>query len=124
VANKAAIKDLVNRLNLLLKELGDFKKILLTPIARYWVSPCCDDNTHHVNYGSPSYLPRLGDAVHSLRDSIRDSLYTRRVPNFRVLCPNRMVGVGQRLLVPTDEEAAKAAALWGRDPVHPTAAAY
>ncbi len=62
--------------------------------------------------------------MHALRDNIRDSLYTKRVQNFRVLCPNRMVGVGQRLQEPTDEEAAKAAALWGRDPVHPTGAAY
>jgi hypothetical protein len=44
--------------------------------------------------------------------------------NFRVLCPNRMVGVGQRRQEPTDEEAAKTAALWGPDPVHPTGAAY
>jgi hypothetical protein len=115
VADKAAIKDLVARLNPLLKELGECRKIVLRPLARYWVSPCCDDSSHHVNYGAPGYLPRLGDAVHALRDNIRD---------FRVLCPNRMVGVGQRLQEPTDEEAAKAAALWGRDPVHPTGAAY
>jgi hypothetical protein len=41
-----------------------------------------------------------------------------------VLCPNRMVGVGQRRTEPTDEEAALSAALWGNDPVHPTTAAY
>jgi hypothetical protein len=35
-----------------------------------------------------------------------------------------MVGVGQRKQEPTDEEAAKTAALWGPDPVHPTGAAY
>jgi hypothetical protein len=124
VADKAAIKDLVARLTPLLKELGECRKIVLTPLARYWVSPCCEDSSHHVNYRARGYLPRLGDAVHALRDSIRDSLYTRKVQNFRVLCPNRMVGVGQRLQEPTDEEAAKAAALWGRDPVHPTGAAY
>ncbi len=50
--------------------------------------------------------------------------FTRRIPNFRVLCPNRMVGVGQRRTEPSDEEAALSAALWGIDPVHPTAAAY
>jgi hypothetical protein len=124
VADKAAIKDLIARLNPLLRELGDCRKIVLTPLARYWVSPCCDDSSHHVNYGAPGYLPRLGDAIHSLRDNIRESLYTRRVQNFQVLCPNRMVGVGQRLQEPMDEEAAKSAALWGRDPVHPTGAAY
>jgi hypothetical protein len=78
VADKAAIKDLVSRLNPLLRELGDCRKIVLTPLAPYWVSPCCDDSSHHVNYGAPGYLPRLGDAVHSLRDNIRDSMYTRR----------------------------------------------
>ncbi len=34
-----------------------------------------------------------------------------------------MIGVGQRKQVPSGEEAAKAAALWGSNPVHPTAAA-
>jgi hypothetical protein len=44
--------------------------------------------------------------------------------NFQVLCPNRMVGVGQRSHELSDEEAAKTAALWGTNPVHPTVAAY
>jgi hypothetical protein len=35
-----------------------------------------------------------------------------------------MIGVGQRRQEPSDEEAAKVAALWGSDPVHPTSAAY
>ncbi len=35
-----------------------------------------------------------------------------------------MIGVGQRRQEPSDEEAAKAAALWESDPVHPTSAAY
>jgi hypothetical protein len=77
-----------------------------------------------VNYHTVGFLPRLGDTIASLRDSIRDALFVKKVPNFRVLCPNRMIGVGQRRQEPTDEEAAKAAALWGSDPVHPTSAAY
>ncbi len=56
--------------------------------------------------------------------SIRDALFVKKVPNFRVLCPNRMIGVGKHRQDPTDEEAAKAAALWGADPMHPTSAAY
>jgi hypothetical protein len=35
-----------------------------------------------------------------------------------------MIGVGQCRHEPSDKEAAKAAALWGSDPVHPTSAAY
>jgi hypothetical protein len=98
--------------------------LILTHLARYWVAPCCGDTSHTVNYRTVGFLPRLGDVIASLRDSIRDALFVKKVPNFRVICPNRMIGVGQRRQEPSDEEAAKAAALWGSDPVHPTSAAY
>jgi hypothetical protein len=74
VADKSAVKNLVQQLTPLLRELGDCKKIFLTPLARYWVGPCCSDPTHHTNYRTPAYLPSLGDAVHALRDNIRESL--------------------------------------------------
>jgi hypothetical protein len=115
VADKAAVKDLVHQLAPLLKVLGSSRKIVLTPLARYWVAPCCSDPMHTVNYR---------DAIAGLRDSIRDVLFVKKIQNFRVLCPNRMIGVGQRRQEPSDEEAAKAAAVWGSDPVHPTSAAY
>ncbi len=124
VADKAAVKDLVQQLAPVLKALGNARKLILTPLARYWVAPCCGDPSHTVNYRTVGFLPRLGDAIASLRDSIRDALFVKKVPNFRVICPNRMIGVGQRRQEPSDEEAAKAAALWGADPVHPTSAAY
>jgi hypothetical protein len=97
---------------------------VLTPLARYWVTPCCGDPEHLTNYRTPGYLPRLGEAVAALRDHIRDALFTRRVPNFRVLCPNRMFGMGLKRSEISDEEATRTAALWGPDPVHPTTAAY
>jgi hypothetical protein len=124
VAVKATVKDLVHQITPLLKELGGSRKVFLTPLARYWVGPCCNDPTHHTNYRSPGYLPALGEAVHALRDNIRDSLYTRHTQNFRVLCPNKMVGVGRQSQAASDEEAARTAALWGANPVHPSAAAY
>ncbi len=124
IADKAAVKDLVQQIAPVLKALGNLRKLIMMPLARYWVAPCCGDPTHTVNYHTVGFLPRLGDAIASLRDSIRDAFFVKKVPNFWVLCPNRMIGVGQRRQEPTDEEAAKAAALWGSDPVHPTSAAY
>jgi hypothetical protein len=35
-----------------------------------------------------------------------------------------MIGVGHRSQAPSDEEAARSAAMWGSNPVHPSAAAY
>jgi hypothetical protein len=124
VADKSAVKNLVTMLMPLFKVLESSRKIVLTPLARYWVGPCCSDASHHTNYKTGSYLPALGGAVHGLRDNIRDSLFTRHVSNFRVLCPNKMIGVGQCSQDPSDDEAARSAALWGNDPVHPSAAAY
>jgi hypothetical protein len=82
---------------------------------------------HHIFPGwsaTGGFLPRLGATVAGLRDFIQDALFVKKIPNFRVLCPNKMIGVGQRKQEPTDEEAAKTAALWGPDPVHPSSAAY
>ncbi len=124
VADKPIVKELANTLAPLLKVLGGSKKLVLTPMARYWVTPCCGDSGHLTNYRSPGYLPRLGEAVASLRDHICDALFTRRISNFRVLCPNRMFGMGLRRQDISDEEATRTAALWGPDPVHPTSAAY
>jgi hypothetical protein len=124
VANKPAIKDLVHQLTPLIQALGGARKIFLTPLARYWVNLCCGDPSHVTNYRTAGFLPRLGSAVTNLRDFIRDALFVKKVKNFRVLCPNKMIGVGQRKQEPSDEEAAKTAALWGPNPVHPSSAAY
>jgi hypothetical protein len=52
------------------------------------------------------------------------TLLASSIKNFRVLCPNKMIGVGQRKQEHSDEEATKTAALWGPNPVHPSSAAY
>jgi hypothetical protein len=105
----------------LLKTLGQMRKLILTPLARYWLKPCCDNPDHHVNYSSSAYLPNLGATVFRLREFIRDSLFTKRSSNFRVICPNHMLGLGPML---DDEKANEISDLWGRDAVHPLPAAY
>jgi hypothetical protein len=96
IANQSAVKDLVVMLTPLLKALRGSRKLILTTLAHYWVTPCCIYTRHLTNYRAPGYLPRFVEAVSALRDHIRDSLYMRRVPNFQVLCPNRMFDMGHR----------------------------
>jgi hypothetical protein len=76
VGDKPAVKSLVQQLGPLLKQLGSCMKIFLTPLACYWVGPCFADSEHHTKLYTPGYLLTLSDAVHALRDNIRDSLYT------------------------------------------------
>ncbi len=68
VADKTCIKDLTATLAPLLQELGGCKKLILTPLARYWLSPCCEDTAHVSNYREKNYLPKLNMAISGLRD--------------------------------------------------------
>ncbi len=121
MADKAGIRDLTSQLTPLIKSLTGIRKIFLTPLARYWLKLCCGDDDHHVNFHASGYLPALGSNIFRLRDYIRDALYTKRTSNFRVLCPNRMLGIGAHL---SDEDAQRIGGLWGPDPVHPGQEAY
>jgi hypothetical protein len=121
VADKAGIRDLTSQLTSLIKTLTGIRKIFLTPLARYWLKPCCSDEVHHVNFHASGYLPALGSNIFRLRDYIRDALFTKRTSNYRVLCPNRMLGIGAHL---SDEDAQRIGGLWGPDPVHPSQEAY
>ncbi len=121
IADKATVKDMVGILTPVIKTMGQAKKIFLTPLAHYWLKPCCSDPEHHTNYSAPNYLPALGSNIFRLQEHIRDALYTRTISNFRVLCPNRMLGLGPAL---EDEKAKEISAQWGSDAVHPLPVAY
>ncbi len=84
VADKPTVKELTSTLAPLLKVLGGSKKLVLTPMARYWVTPCCGDSGHLTNYRNPGFLPRLSESVAALRDHICNAFFTRRISNFRV----------------------------------------
>ncbi len=124
MADKGGIKDLTAKLAPLLCELGGSKKLFLTPLARYWLSPCCNNVEHVSNYKEKNYLPKLNMAISGLRDYIRDALYIRRTANFRVLCSNKMIELGPRLATISDCEDKEFADLRGDNPVHPSLAAY
>jgi hypothetical protein len=121
VADKNAVKEMTTMLQPLIKALGQARKAFLSPLTRYWIKPCCDDPLHHTNYPSTAYLPALGASVLRLRDHIRDALYTRRCSNFRVMCTNRLLGIGPNL---SDDAAKELSQLWGTDPLHPLPEAY
>jgi hypothetical protein len=124
VADKAGIKDLTNKLVPLIRALNGARKVFLAPLSRYWIDPCCAEPDHLTNYKTAGYLPSLGTATNVLKEFIRDSLYTCHTSNFSVLCPNKILGIGQRRSEIPIEDARELASLWGSDPVHPSSAAY
>ncbi len=124
VADKAGVKELTSKLAPLIRALRGAKKLFLSPLSRYWLNPCCSDPDHLTNYKETGYLPKLGGAIAALREYVRDSLYTRHTSNFRVLCPNKILGIGQRRDEMPMDNARELAATWGGDPVHPAKGAY
>ncbi len=91
------------------------------------MAPCCNQRGHISNFGVghyPLYLGALGESVQELCLHVRDSLFTRKVSNYREICPNRILGMSQRPSSLTDSKAKAAADLWDSDPVHPREEAY
>jgi hypothetical protein len=75
MADKPAARDLVSRLTPLIKTLGLLvKKMLLSPLTRFWIRLCCSALGHFTKYSAVSYLPNLGVGVYALREYIRDPL--------------------------------------------------
>jgi hypothetical protein len=124
VTEQAGINELTGKLLPIFKPLGNAKKLVPSLVARFWLDPCCKDPAHIVIYKKPGFLAELGISVSSLRDYIQDSLYMRRSINYRVLCPNFMLGISSDKGDLPIEEAKEMAATWGSDHIHPTQGAY
>jgi hypothetical protein len=116
VADKAGVKELTSKLTPLIRALSGAKKLFLSLLSRYWLNPCCSDPDHLTNYSETGYLPKLGGAIAALREYVRDSLYTRHTSNFRVLCPNKILGIGQRRDEMPMEDARELAAIRLKEP--------
>jgi hypothetical protein len=63
LADKAGIRDLTSQLTPLVKALAGIRKIFLTPLAKYWLKPCCEEDSHHVNFKASGYLSALGSNI-------------------------------------------------------------
>jgi hypothetical protein len=119
VADKSAAKALTTQLGPIFHALGSIKKLFVSPMLRYWASPFCGQRGHISNFGIGRYLGALCDSVLELWMFIRDSLFTKKVSNYRLMCPIRALELSQKSLWTSSSAAKAAAELWGDDPVHP-----
>jgi hypothetical protein len=49
IADKGAVKEMVGLLATLFKVIGQLRKLVLTPLAHYWLKLCCENPEHHTN---------------------------------------------------------------------------
>jgi hypothetical protein len=86
-------------------------KILLTPLVRYLLQPCCRDPTHLTNRCEATYGTMIAEAMCEARAWLKGLAFTRRIKNFSVICPNEMLGHEDRHF-------------WQEDPVHMVESGY
>ena len=103
------------------------KVILISPMYRYVTGRCCRDDSHISNFEEPEFTKRLGNSMQALGKQLRSLVWHRHWKNVQVINPAAHMGIGTPNSLSSEEADLQLASLlqmWGKDPVHPTAAAY
>jgi hypothetical protein len=116
VASKEEVTELVSAIVPILMKAG---RRLQGPLGRCWRAPCCSNPEHHTNYQDSGYLWELANSTNMIREYLRDFAFMKRKRRFRLMCPNCLIGMGERNDNPEMEDLCAVAERWGAGPVHP-----
>ena len=95
----------------LIEAVGNRRVILISPIPRYLLRACCNDEGHIPNIRSPDYRRFLEDSIFDCRKHLKDFSFRLGLRRVKILGPwnsIRRLGDG----------------IWSSDPVHPSPEAY
>jgi hypothetical protein len=113
-ADHNVLKTLVNNSINLLRAAGENEKIILSPLPRYLI-PCCEDDQHLINMQDRNmYFRKMGEAIGSMKESLRDLIFGKKLRSFKVLSPLVILMDGDGDVPSAD----KLKQLWDKDPVH------
>jgi hypothetical protein len=113
-ADRGTLKELFTAAVPLLRAGGMQKKIIISPLMRYILAPCCTKPNHMANRKDGEFGPELTSALENLFKWIKEMAYMKRIKNYYVLCPNATLADG----VTSKKEAKMVAKYWKADPVH------
>jgi hypothetical protein len=120
VADHQVLKKLVHMTVPLLRAGGECEKVIMSPLPRY-IKRCCGDPDHITNKKEKSFAEILGNSLASMRDTIRDVVFSKKIRSFKAVSP---------ILLLTDQDSDEEAAnkrlktLWKDDPIHMAADGY
>ena len=90
---RLAPKELQYKMVTLMKPLfdaaGNNRKVLVAPIPRYLLEPCCADEEHMPNRRLPEFRQTLEDGLFDCRKHLRDTTFRMGLRNLRVIGPLR-----------------------------------
>jgi hypothetical protein len=121
MADRDEFREMFTEALPLLRAGQDCVKVLLTPLMRYIVKPCCADPTHIINKGAEQPLGlALGESLNLIYDWLRGLAFTRRIRNFTVIDPNEVIQTKDNVL----KAAKQVKKFWKADPVHMSEEGY
>ena len=103
---------------------GTVRKLLLTPLPRYWLGGCCEDVDHIPNRMEESYEDELFTGVDKLRRFTKDFVHMNKLTSVTVLNTVQMMGELKGGRSTSSEMREEVAEKWGPDPVHPAQPCY
>ena len=118
LGGRETIKEILNISMPLLRAGGALNKIVLSPLPRYIVSPCCADANHTTNLADKNYGTVMGEQLADIHGWLKELLYGKRIKNHKCVCPSSLLGFDEGI------SAGELAAIWGRNPVHMTQIGY
>jgi hypothetical protein len=100
------------------------KKIILSPLPRYWQSRCCDDDEHVANIDDVDFQGMLFSGLDSLRRIIKDTLHCNNVRDVTILNSSQLCVAKEGSRQTSTDVRAALDIMWGDDPVHPNRDVY
>ena len=96
----------------ILEAAGQKPFIIITPMRRYAINPCCANQDHVTNISSESYEEKMVNDLEEVRTNMRSWLFSDNIRRAVVLDPAQLMNkMGSRIC-------------WGDDPVHPLPVVY
>ena len=120
VANSHQIKQLFELAMPILRAARGSRVILLGPLPRYVVGPCCNSPEHITNFSSEEYVKFIRNSLKDVGIQLKNLLQTRRIKCAKLVNPAVLMG----LLTTPRASPERMLELWGPDPVHASKEGY
>jgi len=112
VAGTKKIKGLMYECKDIFDLFRENKKVIITPMPRWFRTPCCEDTAHCTNMKMPNYRRGMMQELVELRDAVEDFCREDEIRPHKVVSGSELAGIKAEM---EDDEAVR---ILGKNPVH------
>jgi hypothetical protein len=100
------------------------KKVLLSPLPRYWHGRCCNDTDHVANLDEPGFENSLFTGLDGLRRVMKDTIFLNNARDVTIFNTTQLCVTTEGARTTSIDVREALAIMWGDDPVHPSRDCY